>query len=169
MLMLSLGATVQAAQSRTSPALVRLVHNARLGQILVRADSGRTLYHFSLDRNGRIGCTGPCLQFWFPLLVTKGTKVAAIAHSLGSGFGVINRGGGQMQVTYRQQPLYTFILDQLAGQTNGQGYKDFGGVWMVPALTAASSSGKSGGNWGGNGVPALPVAPSYGRDPAGVE
>jgi hypothetical protein len=68
---------------------------------------------------------------------------------------VINRGAGQIQVTYKQQPLYTFIGDQRAGQTNGQGFKDFGGVWTVATLKASSSPASSGGNSGsssgGNG------------------
>jgi predicted lipoprotein with Yx(FWY)xxD motif len=144
-------ATSQAAPHLTPPpALVKVVHDATLGQILVKAN-GRTLYHFSRDRNGKIGCTGACTQFWFPLLVAKGTKIATVAPGIRTGIGVINRGAGQIQVTYRSQPLYTFIGDQQAGQTNGQGFKDFGGVWTVATLKAPSSPASRSGGPGGHG------------------
>ena len=59
-LVLILAATSQAAPHlKPPPALVRVAHDATLGQILVKAN-GRTLYHFSRDRNGKIGCTGTC-------------------------------------------------------------------------------------------------------------
>ena len=123
----------QAAVRLKPPILVRVAQNAKLGPILVKAN-GRTLYHFSRDHNGKIGCTGACLQFWFPLLVAKGTKLTAVAPGIRTGLGVIKRGAGQMQLTYKHHPLYTFIGDQRAGQTTGQGYKDFGGVWMVATV-----------------------------------
>jgi predicted lipoprotein with Yx(FWY)xxD motif len=126
-------ATAQAAPRHKPPILVRVAHDAKLGPILVKAN-GRTLYHFSRNQNGKIGCTGDCLQFWFPLLVAKGTKLATVAPGLRTGIGVIKRGAGQMQLTYKHHPLYTFIGDQRAGQATGQGYKDFGGVWMVATV-----------------------------------
>ena len=145
--MLIPAATTQAAPHlKSPPALVRVAHDAALGQILVKAN-GRTLYHFSRDRNGKIGCMGACTQFWFPLLVAKGTKIASVAPGIRTGIGVINRGAGQIQVTSKHRPLYTFIGDQQAGQTNGQGFKDFGGVWTVAMLKASSSpASSSGGN-----------------------
>jgi hypothetical protein len=83
------------------------------------------------------------------LLVAKGTKIATVAPGIRTGIGVINRSAGQIQVTYKRQPLYTFIGDQQAGQTNGQGFKDFGGVWTVATLKASSSrASRSGGNGG---------------------
>ena len=66
-----------------------------------------------------------------------------MAPGIRTGIGVINRGAGQIQVTYKHQPLYTFIEDQQAGQTNGQGFKDFGAVWTVSAVNASSSPGSS--------------------------
>jgi hypothetical protein len=36
-------------------------------------------------------------------------------------------------VTYNRHPLYTFKLDTKAGQTNGEGLNDFGGVWALPS------------------------------------
>ena len=150
-LLLIPAATSQAApRLKPPPALVKVAHDATLGQILVRAN-GRTLYHFSRDRNGKIGCTGACTQFWFPVLVAKGTKIATVAPGIRTGIGVINRGAGQRQVTYKHQPLYTFIGDQQAGQTHGQGFKDFGGIWAVATVKASRSPGSSSGGNGGYG------------------
>jgi len=36
-----------------------------------------------------------------------------------------------MQLTYNKHPLYTFVLDKKAGQTNGEGNVAFGGKWYA--------------------------------------
>jgi predicted lipoprotein with Yx(FWY)xxD motif len=46
-------------------------------------------------------------------------------------------------VTYNRQPLYSFKLDTTAGQTDGEGLNDFGGVWDV--LSPAGKKIESGG------------------------
>ncbi len=147
MLVLSTATTHAASGPKPQPALIRITHDARLGQILITAQR-RTLYHFSLDRNGKIGCTGACLKFWFPLVVAKGTATAAVAPGIGKGIGVITRGAGRWQVTYKGHPLYTFIGDQKAGQTTGQGYKDFGGVWTVATVGATRNQWSNAGSGG---------------------
>jgi hypothetical protein len=72
----------------------------------------------------------------------KGTKIATVAPGIRTGIGVINRGAGQIQVTYKHQPLYTFIGDQQAGQTNGQGFKDFAVSSSVADVDDAPGKGK---------------------------
>lgn len=125
--------SVATATGTKTASLLRTAKNAKLGTILV-APSGKTLYYFSLDRNGVFGCKGPCLQFWFPLVVPHGAKAPAHLAGVSGKLGKINRGHGVMQVTYRGHPLYTFIADQKAGQINGQGYQDFGGIWHAATV-----------------------------------
>jgi predicted lipoprotein with Yx(FWY)xxD motif len=132
-------------------ALVRTAPNAALGRILVTS-GGRTLYQFSLDRRGSIGCRGACLQFWFPLRVPKGARASGRLAGVSGKIGEINRGGGVEQVTFRNHPLYTYVGDQRAGQISGQGLDTFGGVWSVATVRTSSSSGSSSsGSSGGNG------------------
>ena len=71
------------------------------------------------------------------------------------------RTDGKRQVTYAGHPLYTFVGDTKAGQTNGEGLNNFGATWDAVAASgrtverAASNSGgsdQSGGGYGyGNG------------------
>ena len=48
--------------------------NTSLGRIVVD-NTGRTLYLFEKDANGRSACYGPCATYWPPLL-TKGNPLA---------------------------------------------------------------------------------------------
>ena len=97
-----------------------------LGQIIVNSN-GRTLYLFEKDRNGKSACSGQCAVFWPPLItsgkpsVTNGAKASLI--------GTTRRADGRLQVTYNHHPLYTFVKDKKAGQTNGEGVNAFGAVW----------------------------------------
>ena len=45
--------------------------------------------------------------------------------------GVTKRQDGHRQVTYAGHPLYAFVGDKAAGQTNGEGIVAFGGTWHV--------------------------------------
>jgi hypothetical protein len=38
-------------------------------------------------------------------------------------------------VTYNHHPLYTFVKDKKAGQTNGEGVNAFGGAWHAISPT----------------------------------
>jgi len=116
------------------------IASSRLGRIVVDS-KGHTLYAFAKDRNGRSACSGTCATYWPPLL-TSG-KVRAGHGVRPSLLGTTRRGAGKLQVTYNRHPLYTFTLDKKAGQTNGEGLSDFGGVWeaLSPAGKKVESSG----------------------------
>jgi predicted lipoprotein with Yx(FWY)xxD motif len=45
--------------------------------------------------------------------------------------GTITRDDGSTQVTYNGWPLYLFHEDMAAGDTNGQGLDEFGGLWYL--------------------------------------
>jgi predicted lipoprotein with Yx(FWY)xxD motif len=76
--------------------------------------SGRTaftVYSFSGDRPGVIGCTGVCAITWIPVLTTGVPSVAgAIAVK---DVGVVRRPDGSTQVTYDGKPLYLYSAEQV--------------------------------------------------------
>jgi predicted lipoprotein with Yx(FWY)xxD motif len=120
-----------------------------LGRIIVNSN-GRTLYLFAKDRNGKSACTGQCAVFW-PPLITSG-KPRVIGGARASLIGTTRRADGRLQVTYNHHPLYTFVKDTKAGQTNGEGVNAFGAVWdavspagaKIPKPSAPSSGGGGG-------------------------
>jgi predicted lipoprotein with Yx(FWY)xxD motif len=119
-----------------------------LGRILV-SSSGRTLYLFGKDRNGKSACTGQCATFWPPLIAKSTPRAAGGAKA--SLLGTTKRSDGRLQVTYNHHPLYMFAQDKKRGQTNGEGVNAFGGTWNVvsPAgnkIVKHSTSGGGGGN-----------------------
>jgi predicted lipoprotein with Yx(FWY)xxD motif len=108
--------------------------NTSLGKILVDGRS-RTLYMFAADKNGTSACSGQCAKFWPPLMTTgKGVAGAGAKASL---LGTITRAGGKLQVTYKGHPLYLFVKDTKAGQTNGEGLDFFGGRWWALSPSGA--------------------------------
>ncbi len=122
------------------------LRKTNLGLILVNA-RGHTLYLFAKDRNAKSSCSGSCTRFWPPLLSRgKPTAGSSVNKSL---LGTTRRRDGTMQVTYNKHPLYTYALDQRAGQTKGEGNSLFGAKWwavsakgraVVRAPTSSSSS-----------------------------
>jgi predicted lipoprotein with Yx(FWY)xxD motif len=119
-----------------------------LGRILVNS-SGRTLYLFGKDRNGKSACTGQCASFW-PPLITKG-KPRVMSGARASLIGTTKRSDGRLQVTYNHHPLYMFAKDKKAGQTNGEGLNAFGGVWNVVSPAGAKITKPSTSSGGGYG------------------
>jgi predicted lipoprotein with Yx(FWY)xxD motif len=105
-----------------------------LGRIIVTSN-GRTLYLFEKDRNGKSACSGQCAVFWPPL--TTSGKPSVTGGARASLVGTTRRADGRLQVTYNHHPLYTFVKDKKAGQTNGEGVNAFGAAWaaMSPAGT----------------------------------
>jgi predicted lipoprotein with Yx(FWY)xxD motif len=119
-----------------------------LGRIIVTSN-GRTLYLFEKDRNGKSACSGQCAVFW-PPLITNG-KPGVTSGAQASLIGTTRRADGRLQVTYNHHPLYTFVKDTKAGQTNGEGVNAFGAVWdaMSPAGAKIEKSSAPSGGGGG--------------------
>jgi predicted lipoprotein with Yx(FWY)xxD motif len=118
-----------------------------LGRILVKSN-GRTLYLFEKDRKGKSACSGQCATFWPPLITSGKPRVTSGARA--SLVGTTRRSDGRLQVTYNHHPLYTFVKDKKAGQTNGEGVNAFGAGWdaVSPAgakIEKPSAPSQSGG------------------------
>jgi predicted lipoprotein with Yx(FWY)xxD motif len=120
-----------AAQSKGS---VVSTAKTSLGRIIVNSN-GRTLYLFGKDSNGKSACSGQCAVFWFPLIMSGKARVAGGAKA--SLLGTTKRADGRLQVTYNHHPLYTFVKDTKAGQTNGEGVSAFGATWHVVSPAGA--------------------------------
>jgi predicted lipoprotein with Yx(FWY)xxD motif len=111
------------------------IRKTSLGMILVTAN-GHTLYLFAKDRNDKSACSGSCAQFWPPLVTrSKPTAGPGVKASL---LGTTKRSNGSLQVTYNRHPVYGFLLDKSAGQTNGEGLLKFGAKWY--ALSAKGTA-----------------------------
>ena len=118
--------------TRATAAASVSVADSPLGPLLVDG-SGRTLYLFEKDRNGKSACSGQCAVFWPPLITSGKPRVTGGAKA--SLIDTMRRADGRLQVTYNHHPLYTFVKDKKAGQTNGEGVNAFGAGWdaMSPA------------------------------------
>lgn len=110
------------------------VGNSSLGHIVVDS-AGRTLYLFEKDRNHQSMCAGACATYW-PPLTSSGTPVA-LHGANPSLVGTIKRSDGSVQVTYAGHPLYLYVGDSQAGQTNGEGSMAFGAGWDALNPTGA--------------------------------
>jgi predicted lipoprotein with Yx(FWY)xxD motif len=104
--------------------------------VLVNAD-GMTLYALDGEKGGKFACTdAKCLAAWEPVTDTaEGVD----------GLGTVKRPDGKEQVTYKDEPLYTFTADKEKGDVKGDGV----GKWHV--VTVAGEPSDSGGGGGGGG------------------
>lgn len=101
-----------------------VANDATLGNILTDSKS-MTLYLYTKDTPGTSVCYDDCAVNWPPLIVTDPpTAPDGVTGKLGT----TTRKGGQLQVTYNDQPLYLFIGDTKTGDTTGQGVGD---VWFI--------------------------------------
>jgi predicted lipoprotein with Yx(FWY)xxD motif len=123
---------------KTSPGVYATVGVGRtsLGPILVDS-RGRTVYLFKKDAGPTSICTGACAAVWPPVLATNPTAGAGADVSL---LGSTRRTDGATQVTYNGHPLYLFVGDQKAGDTNGQAVNAFGAAWFVLSPTGSQIS-----------------------------
>lgn len=142
----------------TSGAATVKTTTGKLGTFLTDG-KGRTLYVFAADTTTQSTCYGSCASYWPPMLTT-GTPTAGSGVDTAK-LGTTKRNDGKTQVTYNGHPLYTFLLDKAAGDTNGQGKNLNGGLWWVVAPdgkaimgssgSQAPSSSSGGGGGGGGG------------------
>ncbi len=113
------------------PDIVVISHNDTLGDILVNAIGGRTLYTFANDTagSGTSACTGDCAKNWPPLtLDPHGQLKVTVGPGASGELSAITRDDGSLQVTYNGMPLYSYAQDTAPGDTLGQGVGD---KWYV--------------------------------------
>jgi predicted lipoprotein with Yx(FWY)xxD motif len=147
------GAATAASPPKTSSGASATVGvaNSSLGSILVNSN-GHTLYLFKADSGTKSACAGACATAWPPLMAT-GTPTAGTGLTA-SKLGTTTRSNGGQQVTYNGHPLYLFVKDTKAGETNGQGATAFGASWFAltpsgnqASAPASSSGGASSGSY----------------------
>lgn len=105
--------------------------------------SGRAVYLWIADSNGKSNCSGACASAW-PPVIANSAPVASGGVKAGD-LGTITRADGSKQVTYMGHPLYYFAGDPSRGTTTGQGNDGFGAKWwlVAPSGTAITSSGSA--------------------------
>jgi len=120
----------------TGEATVNVSESTEFGPILVDGE-GFSLYLFMADTQGSgtstCGADDGCATEW-PPLISQGSPIAGdgVDATL---LGTITRDDGLLQVTYNGWPLYLFEEDTAAGDTNGQGIDEFGGLWFLVSPT----------------------------------
>lgn len=122
------------ARSSTST-LVKTAADPALGRAVLVDTHGMTLYRLTGETAGRFICTGACLKVWHPLTAPVGGSPTGSVGSLST----VTRSDGTVQVTFKGEPLYTFVKDTRPGQANGQGVKDVG-TWTAVSATAKSGA-----------------------------
>lgn len=138
-LLAAVGASVAVAAASTSHGTVNAVTSAKYGALLATAN-GRTLYHMTSEKHGKIGCTGACATFWPPLVIKAGAKPTAGTGIKQAKLGTVKRPDGKIQVTYNGYALYRYSADKKRGDVKGQGVEH---VWF--AVTSAGTLAKSSG------------------------
>lgn len=95
------------------------------------ARSGRTLYFYTPDEQGKSVCYGECVQEWPPYVVASAAMLTNVGAEIDvRAVGFATRENGAIQVTYNGHPLYFYIGDEKPGEMTGQGVD---GVWYVVA------------------------------------
>ncbi|HXB16732.1 MAG TPA: hypothetical protein VNV44_13435 [Solirubrobacteraceae bacterium] len=152
------GATAATTKAKTtststSPTSIATGKTA-LGTILVDSQ-GRTLYLFTHDSGTTSMCSGACAEAWPPLVAT-GTPTATLGANAAL-LGTAKRADGTTQVTYNGHPLYRFVKDANAGETNGQGLTAFGGSWFAVTVAGSQAGQPSSSKATSHPAPAAPA------------
>ena len=129
------GAVVAAAPAAGTAAAKLTVRSSEYGKTLF-GPSGKVVYVFGADHGSTSRCYGVCSAAWPPLLTTAAPVAGpGVEAQL---LGTTKRKDGKLQVTYKGHPLYTFLADKTAGQTSGEGSKNFGAAWYALAPSGAT-------------------------------
>jgi predicted lipoprotein with Yx(FWY)xxD motif len=134
-----------AAAAGSGPAAVSVAPIDGVGDVLVDAD-GAALYTADQEMDGTVRCTDSCADIWIPLTLPAGGEPSG-PDELADALSVAERPGGERQVSFEGQPLYSFADDGGPGVVTGDGLSDrFDGElfsWQV--ATADGVSEEAGG------------------------
>lgn len=113
---------------------IEVTESTSFGPILTV--DGRAVYLFTPDPEGGAGtaCLEGCIANWPAVVVPEGSEPAAGAGVSGA-LTTFERPDGGRQVAYAGHPLYFFVNDAAAGDTNGQGIND---VWFLVTPAGAA-------------------------------
>ena len=130
----SASASASSGSSASGAALATA--SSSLGEIVVDG-KGMTVYMYDKDTqgSGASTCTGQCATNW-PAVTTESTT--PVVEGVTGDVGTITGVNGATQVTLDGWPLYTYVGDSAAGDTNGQGV---GGIWWVLTPAGAKVGG----------------------------
>lgn len=136
------------ARGQDSPGSVAITtQQTSYGSVLF-GPGGRAVYMLTMDTVGTAktaavsSCTDKCAGAWPPVLApTANGPFAASGDIQPAGLGTIRRSDGTFQVTYFGWPLYNFIQDKAAGQTNGENVGAFNGLWHLLSPSGRPNAG----------------------------
>lgn len=113
---------------------VNIANKSGIGEYLTSA-SGLTLYTYTQDspNSSSSSCTGECVAIWPAFYSANITVPSGISKSK---FGTITGTNGSKQTTYDGYPLYFYVGDNKAGQTNGQNV----GGFVVATVSGSNST-----------------------------
>jgi len=143
--------TASAAAAGNGSVITLTSHKGPAGTYLTTS-AGMSVYVFAKDTGNKSTCSGSCSTYWPPLTggsaQTAGGANAAMT-------GTTSRSDGTTQITYGGHPLYTYVGDKKAGDTNGQNLNLSGGKWWLVGTdgkpltgsSSGSSSGSTGSGW----------------------
>jgi len=119
---------------------IGIAYTKTLGFYLTNG-TGWTLYLFTKDtpNSGLSTCYGQCETFWSPLQGSISSLFLPPGLNASS-FGTITRTDGTKQITYEGWPLYYYLGDKAAGQTNGQNKDNTWFVVNVPSISVPSTT-----------------------------
>jgi predicted lipoprotein with Yx(FWY)xxD motif len=144
------GASAKKSSSSSAMAETIMAKSGPLGTYLTDG-SGKTLYLWVADKDGKSSCTGSCAAAWPPATAMNTPKAGSGVKA--SELSTTTRSGGVKQITYDGHPLYYYIGDKAAGDTSGQGSDGFGAKWWLVGpdgkqitKTASSSGSTSSGS-----------------------
>jgi predicted lipoprotein with Yx(FWY)xxD motif len=142
---LGAGAAMAATSSTHTAGTVSVAKSTKYGMVLVTA-SGRALYRYTPDSKGHNTCTGTCATYWLAYTLKGTAKPTAGSGANSALLGTIKH-GKSLQVTYAGYPLYMYVGDSKAGQSNGEGKDktwylvDTKGALVKKAVSSGGSSG----------------------------